>query len=216
MKNSNLPDKPTAFELSEVMASLASIDFGKSRVAQELGLHPSAVDHWVAGRNLITRQHWLDLCHLCQRHTHNDIASAVLAQLPHDEDDAKVTKPLEVARMRWDDLFDCKSTSCTLDCDECPENAPNAPETSIALEAHDIVNNRGEEAARMYGPFSEGMERAAMIFTGSTGIAVEGKHMYLALVALKLSRQSYNHKRDNLLDAIAYLQGLDNLENGKG
>jgi hypothetical protein len=39
--------------------------------------------------------------------------------------------------------------------------------------------------------------------------------MYLAMVALKLSRESYNHKSDNLLDAIAYLQGLENYENKK-
>jgi hypothetical protein len=34
--------------------------------------------------------------------------------------------------------------------------------------------------------------------------------MFKALVALKFSRESYNHKRDNLLDAVAYIQGLDN------
>jgi hypothetical protein len=54
------------------------------------------------------------------------------------------------------------------------------------------------------------MDRAAMIFTGMTGIEVTGEHMFKALVALKFSRESYNHKRDNLLDAVAYIQGLDN------
>jgi hypothetical protein len=34
--------------------------------------------------------------------------------------------------------------------------------------------------------------------------------MYAALVALKLSRHSYNYKQDNLLDAVAYLGALDN------
>ena len=77
-------------------------------------------------------------------------------------------------------------------------------------EASGIVNNRSEEADRQYGPFSEGMDRAAMIFTGMTGIEVTGEHMFKALVALKFSRESYNHKRDNLLDAVAYIQGLDN------
>lgn len=84
---------------------------------------------------------------------------------------------------------------------------------SLCQQAHDIVNERTEEKDRMYGPFPEGMDRAAMIFSGATGIKVEGRHMYIALVALKLSRQSYNHKQDNLLDAIAYLQGLENYEN---
>lgn len=86
---------------------------------------------------------------------------------------------------------------------------------SLCEQAHKIVNERDEEKDRMYGPFSEGMERAAAIFTASTGIEIEGRHMYLAMVALKLSRQSYNHKTDNLLDAIAYLQGLENYENQK-
>lgn len=81
---------------------------------------------------------------------------------------------------------------------------------NILDEASGIVNNRSEEADRNYGPFSEGMDRAAMIFTGMTGIEFTGEHMFKALVALKFSRESYNHKRDNLLDAVAYIQGLDN------
>ena len=86
---------------------------------------------------------------------------------------------------------------------------------NILEEANQIVNHRGEEADRQYGPFSEGMDRAAMIFSGMTGLEVTGKEMYMALVALKFSRESYNHKRDNLLDAVAYIQGLDNYINEK-
>ena len=84
---------------------------------------------------------------------------------------------------------------------------------SILEEANDIVNNRSEEADRAYGPFSEGLDRAAMIFQGMTGHEVTGADMFKALVALKFSRESYNHKRDNLLDAVAYIQGLDNYVN---
>jgi len=87
---------------------------------------------------------------------------------------------------------------------------------SILEEANNIVNNRNEEADRQYGPFSEGMDRAAMIFQGMTGIEVTGEHMFKALVALKFSRESYNHKQDNLLDAVAYIQGLENYINEKG
>lgn len=86
---------------------------------------------------------------------------------------------------------------------------------SLCEQAHKIVNERGEEKERMYGPFSEGMDRAAAIFTASTGIKIEGQHMYLAMVALKLSRESYNHKPDNILDAMSYLQGLSNYHNEK-
>lgn len=86
---------------------------------------------------------------------------------------------------------------------------------SLCEQAHKIVNERDQEKDRMYGPFSEGMDRAAMIFQGMTGLDVTGEHMFKALVALKLSRESYNHREDNLLDAIAYLQGLENYENEK-
>ena len=86
---------------------------------------------------------------------------------------------------------------------------------SILSEADGIVNNRDEEKDRQYGPFSEGMDRAASIFNGMTGLNVTGKEMYMALIALKFSRESYNHKRDNLLDAVAYIQGLENYINEK-
>lgn len=86
---------------------------------------------------------------------------------------------------------------------------------SILNEADQIVNHRNEEADRQYGPFSEGMDRAAMIFNGMTGHNVTGADMFKALVALKFSRESYNHKRDNLLDAVAYIQGLENYINEK-
>lgn len=86
---------------------------------------------------------------------------------------------------------------------------------SICQEAHNIVNDRNEEKERMYGPFSEGMDRAAQIFNGMSGLNITGKEMYIALIALKFSRESYTHKRDNLLDAVSYIQGLDNYENNK-
>jgi hypothetical protein len=81
---------------------------------------------------------------------------------------------------------------------------------SILKEADEIINNRSEEKERQYGPFSEGMDRAASIFNGMTGLNVTGREMYMALIALKFSRESYNHKRDNLLDAVAYIGALDN------
>ena len=45
---------------------------------------------------------------------------------------------------------------------------------------------------------------------GMTGKEFEAEDMYAALVALKLSRHSYNYKQDNLLDACAYIGALDN------
>ena len=86
---------------------------------------------------------------------------------------------------------------------------------NILEQANDIVNKRSEEKERQYGPFSEGMRRAAMIAAGMTGKDFTAEDMYAALVALKLSRHSYNYKEDNLLDACAYIGALDNFEKEK-
>ena len=81
---------------------------------------------------------------------------------------------------------------------------------SILERANEIVNKRSEEKEREYGPFNEGMKRAAKIASGMSGKDVDAHDMYIALVALKLSRQSYNFKEDNLLDAVAYLGAWQN------
>jgi hypothetical protein len=81
---------------------------------------------------------------------------------------------------------------------------------NILKEANNIINERSEEKERMYGPFSEGMERAAAIARASTGKDITAEDMYIFLVALKLSRHSYNYKEDNLLDAVAYIGALNN------
>ncbi len=76
-----------------------------------------------------------------------------------------------------------------------------------------IVNERSEEKERQYGPFSETMTKATDIYN----LMVKPRQrmespvcMYKALVALKLSRESFAHKEDNLLDAVAYLGAMNN------
>jgi hypothetical protein len=88
---------------------------------------------------------------------------------------------------------------------------------NILEKANEIVNLRSEEKERQYGPFQEGMERAAKILSVMTGIELDASFMYSAMIALKLSRESYAHKEDNLLDAVAYIGSLNNyLENKNG
>lgn len=87
---------------------------------------------------------------------------------------------------------------------------------NILKEANKIINERSEEKERMYGHFSDGMTRAAKIASGMTGKDFKTEDIYAALVALKLSRHSYNYREDNLLDAVAYLGSLnDYLQNKK-
>lgn len=84
---------------------------------------------------------------------------------------------------------------------------------NILDEANKIVNERSEEKERMYGPFSEGMEKAAKIASLMTSKDITAIDMYKCMVALKLSRESYTSKEDNLLDAVAYLGALNNYIN---
>jgi DNA-binding protein H-NS len=87
---------------------------------------------------------------------------------------------------------------------------------NILKKANEIVFERSEEKSRQYGDFHEGMEKAAAIFNGMTGMKVTAVEMYKALIALKLSRESFNHKEDNLLDAVAYMASMNEyLENQK-
>lgn len=83
---------------------------------------------------------------------------------------------------------------------------------NILKKADEIVNQRSEEKEREYGPFAESMTKAANIYNAISPedeqITVAG--MYRAMVALKLSREAYKHKEDNLLDAVAYLGALNN------
>lgn len=86
---------------------------------------------------------------------------------------------------------------------------------NILEEAYKIIYERSEEKSRQYGDFHEGMERATQIFNGMTGKSMTVSDMYKALIALKLSRESYNHKEDNLLDAVAYMASMNDFLNKK-
>ena len=86
-------------------------------------------------------------------------------------------------------------------------------EKPILDEAREIVVERSTNHEN-YGEFSESMARARLIFIGMTGRELPLEDMYKMLVALKMSRESFHHKRDNLVDACGYLQGLEDYWNG--
>ena len=85
--------------------------------------------------------------------------------------------------------------------------------SNILEQANNIINNRSEEKERQYGPIGEGFERAALIASGMSGKEWSAHDMFIAMVALKFSRQSYNFKEDNLLDAVAYIGAWQNYIN---
>jgi len=85
--------------------------------------------------------------------------------------------------------------------------------SNILEQANNIINNRSEEKERQYGPMGEGFERAALIASGMSGKEWSAHDIFIAMVALKFSRQSYNFKEDNLLDAVAYIGAWQNYIN---
>lgn len=86
---------------------------------------------------------------------------------------------------------------------------------NIIEKANDITFLRNEEKERQYGPFIEGMQKAASIASEMCNKEISAKDITMCLIALKLSRESYNHKEDNLLDCISYIAILNELNNLK-
>ena len=84
---------------------------------------------------------------------------------------------------------------------------------NILEQANKIVNYRSEEADRNYGPFNESMERTAKLASLMTNKEITTIDCFQVLNALKLSRQAYCHKEDNLLDLVAYVGGMNNYIN---
>ena len=85
---------------------------------------------------------------------------------------------------------------------------------NILEKANEIVNKRAEEKERMYGPFEQTNMRAAKIAAVLSQKNITAKDIYYFQIALKLARESFNHKEDNLLDAAAYIGALNNFEEG--
>jgi hypothetical protein len=84
---------------------------------------------------------------------------------------------------------------------------------NILQEANKIIYERSEEKERQYGPMQEGMQEAAKIASLLSRKELTAVDMYNAMIALKLSRQAYNHKEDNLLDCVAYMASLNDYQN---
>lgn len=79
---------------------------------------------------------------------------------------------------------------------------------TILEEANEIVNNRTEDKTRRYGDFDECMTRVSKIASVLTNKEITVEDAFNILIALKLSRESHYHKRDNMVDLAGYIQGL--------
>lgn len=82
-------------------------------------------------------------------------------------------------------------------------------EKTILQQAQEIVFDRSEEKTRQYGEFIEGMEQTARIASEMSRKEISTFDVYNVLIALKLSRASWNYKEDNYLDAVSYMASLN-------
>ena len=63
-----------------------------------------------------------------------------------------------------------------------------------------------------YGDVRIGFENAASIASTLTDKQLDAEDIVKIMIAVKLSRESVKHKRDNLIDAAGYLELLDILK----
>lgn len=77
-----------------------------------------------------------------------------------------------------------------------------AEELSILAEADNIVNNR----TRGYESAEESFVSISAIASAIRRKEITPRDVTAVLLALKLSREKYSHKRDNLVDAAGHIQ----------
>ncbi len=84
---------------------------------------------------------------------------------------------------------------------------------NILKKADEIINHRKEEKDRQYGGFSKSMNSAAIIASELCNKEITTEDMFKCMIALKVGRMKFNIKEDTMLDAVAYIAGLNNYNN---
>lgn len=82
-------------------------------------------------------------------------------------------------------------------------------QTSVLKEADDIING---ERQSQYGHASESYRRIAVAWGAIINHPVTAKQALLCMAALKMIREDYSHKRDNIVDAAGYIGLVEHLE----
>ena len=77
---------------------------------------------------------------------------------------------------------------------------------TIATEAIELVTGDRQST---YGHPAKNFEDTARLWSVILGIEVTPQQVALCMVQLKLAREVFSPKRDNLVDAIGYLLALD-------
>ncbi|MEI6580836.1 MAG: DUF6378 domain-containing protein [bacterium] len=72
---------------------------------------------------------------------------------------------------------------------------------TILEEAEQIINGDRRSA---YGSVEKSFRQSAKIWSGILDTNISPQQVALCMIGLKLQRESYSHKRDNLVDIIGY------------
>lgn len=73
-----------------------------------------------------------------------------------------------------------------------------------------LLKERGDD----YGPIGKCMRHAAKICAVMWGLQLEARDIARVLFALKIAREQWKHKDDNIHDALAFLAILGSLSEG--
>lgn len=76
----------------------------------------------------------------------------------------------------------------------------------ILTQAYNIVNN---DRAKQYGTFTENYTFVKGFVKLYKDIDIDLETVALVMIGLKLSRNKFKNKQDNLLDLIGYIKGWD-------
>ena len=68
-----------------------------------------------------------------------------------------------------------------------------------------------EERGKDYGPVRDNFDRTAQMWQSILGCKVSAEQVGLCMIALKISRETFKHKDDNLIDIIGYTELLQQL-----
>lgn len=83
---------------------------------------------------------------------------------------------------------------------------------SVCLDAHELV--RGDRNGA-YGHPLQDFERIAVLWSGILNMIITPEHVGMCLIGLKLAREAYLHKADNLIDIAGYAECLELIAHAK-
>lgn len=84
--------------------------------------------------------------------------------------------------------------------------------SSISEQAEKLITGIKRDE---YGPIELSFEAIARIWTGTLGVRISSRQVALCMIGLKLYRESYKHKKDNLIDIIGYVKCLEKMEDNR-